>query len=118
MKSIFKIFTLLVILFMAVPTFASSSHDPKTKPTVEVFFLNGNAVQAGGLLKAELASNSAASVEVIVENQFGEVLGEKQIQIEKGSRLLKFKIEDAPAGEYTIKIYNGREVKSYPFQVI
>jgi hypothetical protein len=119
MKTFTKNFALLLFAMVAIAatSFANPSKKPTTKPVVEVYFLNGDAVTAGHLLKAELSANAKTEVDVAIENSLGDVFGEKHIVIEKGSRLLKFKIEDVPAGEYMIKVYHGREVKVYPFVV-
>jgi 23S rRNA U2552 (ribose-2'-O)-methylase RlmE/FtsJ len=119
MKNFTKALALTGILLFAMTAvaFANPKKRPTNKPTVEVYFLNGNEVEAGDLLKAELTANANTTVEVVVEDLYGEVIGEKHIDIEKGSRLLKFKMEYVPAGTYAIKVYQGREVKEYPFVV-
>jgi 23S rRNA U2552 (ribose-2'-O)-methylase RlmE/FtsJ len=119
MKNFTKALALTGILLFTMTTvaFANPKKGPVSKPTVEVYFLNGNQVEAGDFLKTELTANANTTVDVVVEDPYGEVLGEKHLDIEKGSRLLKFKIEYVPAGTYTIKVCQGREVKEYPFVV-
>ena len=119
MNRITKIFALTAFAITTIFQFATAASpigsDPKTR--VEMRFLRGDEVDAGKVITAELTSNSATEVDLVIENEKGDQFGEKHIVIENVSKLIRFKVTEIPSGIYYIKLVHGLREQRYAFTV-
>ncbi len=119
MKNNSKVFALFLLLMVSTFSLAITkpfgNSNPKTR--IEMYFLRGDVVEAGKLLTAELSSNTAVEVDLVIENEKGDQFGEKHIVIENGSKLIRFKVTEIPSGIYYIKLVHGLREQRYAFTV-
>ncbi len=119
MNRITKIFALTAFAITTIFQFATAASpigsDPKTR--VEMRFLRGDEVEAGKVITAELTSNSATEVDLVIENEKGDSFGEKHVIIDNGAKLIRFKVMEVPTGTYYIKVVHRLQERRYAFSV-
>jgi hypothetical protein len=111
------LFSVLAIVGLFTVSMAAPATGSDPKARVELYFLRGNVVSPNGMITAELSANTAAEVDLVIENANGDSFGEKHVVIDNGAKLIRFKIEDVPAGTYYIKLVHRLREQTYSFLV-
>ncbi|MFM2374933.1 MAG: hypothetical protein RLZZ165_29 [Bacteroidota bacterium] len=114
MKTVTKttaILSLAMTLLFAAPASKAAVTDGPPN-VVEMHFLKGDRVTPGSTFTAELSGGLDTEVNLVIENSEGKCFGEKQVILDQGAKLLKFRVTEIPAGIYYVKLnYNGKMQK-------